>query len=98
MEDLPVPYYKQGQPYRPVSKNERGRKNGYFEVKNTVDIFPRTNGSVRRIFDINLEQSSHIETVCLLGRRKPDDTIKVSVNMDDYYQIRDAEEAEKNPS
>ena len=32
-----------------------------------------------------------------LGRfSKPDDTIKVSVNMDDYYQIRDAEEAEKN--
>ena len=28
-----------------------------------------------------------------MGRRKPDDTIKVSVNMDDYYQIRDAEEA-----
>ena len=40
----------------------------------------------------------NVETVCLLGRRKPDDTIKVSVNMDDYYQIRDAEEAEKNPS
>lgn len=43
-------------------------------------------------------QTIHVETVCLLGRRKPDDTIKVSVNMDDYYQIRDAEEAEKNPS
>ena len=42
--------------------------------------------------------SVHVETVCLLGRRKPDDTIKVSVNMDDYYQIRDAEEAEKKPS
>ncbi len=48
-----------------------------------VDMFPAT---------------VHVETVCLLGRRKPDDTIKVSVNMDDYYQIRDAEEAEKNPS
>lgn len=48
-----------------------------------IDLFPGTN---------------HVETVCLLGRRKPDDTIKVSVNMDDYYQIRDAEEAEKNPS
>ena len=42
-------------------------------------------------------QTVHVETVCLLGRRKPDDTIKVSVNMDDYYQIRDAEEAEKTP-
>ncbi|MCM1308553.1 MAG: 23S rRNA (uracil(1939)-C(5))-methyltransferase RlmD [Butyrivibrio sp.] len=48
-----------------------------------VDMFPATGG---------------VEAVCLLGRRKPDDTIKVSVNMDDYYQIRDAEEAEKNPS
>lgn len=48
-----------------------------------VDMFPGT---------------VHVETVCLLSRRKPDDTIKVSVNMDDYYQIRDAEEAEKNPS
>ncbi|MBQ9060306.1 MAG: 23S rRNA (uracil(1939)-C(5))-methyltransferase RlmD, partial [Firmicutes bacterium] len=46
----------------------------------------------------NFPWTRHVETVCLLGRRKPDDTIKVSVNMDDYYQIRDAEEAEKNPS
>ena len=47
---------------------------------------------------IRLLKQNIVETVCLLGRRKPDDTIKVSVNMDDYYQIRDAEEAEKNPS
>ncbi len=47
---------------------------------------------------IGLDNGEHVEIVCLLGRRKPDDTIKVSVNMDDYYQIRDAEEAEKNPS
>ncbi|MSS14897.1 recombinase family protein [Porcincola intestinalis] len=44
-----------------------------------------------------LDSEQHVETVCLLGRRKPDDTIKVSVNMDDYYQIRDAEEVEKKP-
>ncbi len=60
------------------------RGNGYeVEKVRAVDQFPHT---------------VHVETVCLLGRRKPDDTIKVSVNMDDYYQIRDAEEAEKNPS
>lgn len=59
-----------------------------------VDMFPQT----AELSDIKMNVSSHVETVCLLGRRKPDDTIKVSVNMDDYYQIRDAEEAEKNPS
>ena len=48
--------------------------------------------------EIGLDNENTVETVCLLGRRKPDDTIKVSVNMDDYYQIRDAEEAEKTPS
>ena len=56
-----------------------------------VDLFPCC-------VDIHGIVSTHVETVCLLGRRKPDDTIKVSVNMDDYYQIRDAEEADKNPS
>lgn len=60
-----------------------GERGYRLEKVRAVDMFP---GSV------------HVETVCLLGRRKPDDTIKVSVNMDDYYQIRDAEEAEKNPS
>lgn len=55
--------------------------------------------AVRRVRGIDqFGECVHVETVCLLGRRKPDDTIKVSVNMDDYYQIRDAEEAEKNPS
>lgn len=68
------------------SKDTRGRdKTGRYRVVEITpyDMFPFTN---------------HVETVCLLSRRKPDDTIKVSVNMDDYYQIRDAEEAEKNPS
>ena len=47
-------------------------KNGYFEVKKAIDIFPRTNGSIRRIIDINLEQSSHVECVCCLSNRGPD--------------------------
>ena len=55
-------------------------------------------GNVDNGIFIHATHPRHVETVCLLGRRKPDDTIKVSVNMDDYYQIRDAEEAEKNPS
>ena len=43
-------------------------------------------------FDINLEQSSHVETVCLLSNRKPDTTVKLSVDMDDYYRIKDGKE------
>lgn len=67
-----------------IRKRRDYRDSGYHVAEMTpVDMFPFT---------------EHVETVCLLGRRKPDDTIKVSVNMDDYYQIRDAEEAEKNPS
>lgn len=31
--------------------------------------------------DINLEQSSHVETVCLLSQRKPDTTIEVDLDI-----------------
>ena len=37
--------------------------------------------------DVLGEQSSHVETVCLLGKRKPDTTVKLSVDMEDYYHI-----------
>lgn len=42
-----------------------------------VDMFPFTSG---------------IETVCLLSNRKPDTTVKLSVDMDDYYRIKDGKE------
>ena len=29
----------------------------------------------------------HVETICLLSNRKPDTTVKLSVDMDDYYRI-----------
>jgi site-specific DNA recombinase len=66
-------------------------------IRNIVFNFPMPVKG-KEITALPLESESTVETVCLLGRRKPDDTIKVSVNMDDYYQIRDVEEAEKNPS
>lgn len=43
-----------------------------------LDMFPHTSG---------------IETVCLLSNRKPDTTVKISVDMEDYRRIRDAEKA-----
>ena len=42
-----------------------------------VDMFPGT---------------VHCETVCLLSNRKPDTTVKLSVDMDDYYRIKDGKE------
>lgn len=54
--------------------------NGY-ELKKVcgVDQFPQT---------------VHVETVCLLSNRKPDTTVKLSVDMDDYYRIINGKDAE----
>lgn len=38
--------------------------------------------------------SCHVETVCLLGKRKPDTTVKIGIDMEDYRRIRDEEKAE----
>lgn len=40
-----------------------------------VDMFPFT---------------SHVETVCLLSNRKPDTKVRVDVDLEDYYRIKDA--------
>lgn len=37
-------------------------------------------------------ETVHCEVVCLLGRQKPDTTVKLSVDMDDYYRIKDGKE------
>lgn len=45
----------------------------------------------------NFAMTAHVETVCLLSNRKlkPDTYIKLSLDMEDYYRIKDAEK-EKN--
>ena len=54
---------------------------GYEMVKvQPVDQFPMT---------------VHIETVCLLSNRKADSHIKLSLDMDEYYDIIEKEQAEK---
>ena len=55
-----------------------------------VDMFPQTNV----LSDIKMNVSSHVETVCLLGKRKPDTTVKIGIDMEDYRRIRDEEKAE----
>lgn len=56
----------------------RGR--GYEVMRGCpVDLFPET---------------VHVETVCLLGKRKPDTMVKIGIDMEDYRRIRDEGKAE----
>ena len=43
--------------------------------KRQVDMFP---------------WSGHVETVCLLSNRKPDTKVRIDVDLEDYYRIKDA--------
>lgn len=52
-----------------------------------VDMFPQTNV----LSDIKMNVSSHCETVCLLSNRKPDTKVRVEVDLEDYYRIKDEE-------
>ena len=50
--------------------------NGYELRKiRAVDMFPMT---------------VHVETVCLLSNRKPDTKVRIDVDLEDYYRIKDA--------
>lgn len=44
------------------------------------DLFPRT---------------AHVETVCLLSNRKPDARVKIDVDLEDYYRIKDEQKKNK---
>lgn len=43
--------------------------------------------------DIIIIHSTNVETVCLLGKRKPDAKVKIGIDMDDYYRIRENAES-----
>lgn len=38
--------------------------------------------------------TTHVETVVLLSHKKPDTTVKIGIDMEDYRRIRDEEKAE----
>ena len=46
------------------------------------DMFPHTG-------DIHAGVSGHVETVCLLSNRQPDTKVRVDVDLEDYYRIKD---------
>ena len=42
---------------------------------------------------IRLLNENTVETVCLWGKRKPDAKVKIGIDMDDYYRIRENAES-----
>jgi 23S rRNA (uracil1939-C5)-methyltransferase len=38
----------------------------------------------------NFPMTKHVETVCLLSNRKPDTKVKIDVDLEDYYRIKDS--------
>ena len=47
----------------------------------------------REIQELCWDNESTVETVCLLGKRKPDTKVKIGIDMDDYYRIRENAES-----
>ena len=48
---------------------------------------------IEKDMKISLDNDKHVETVCLLGKRKPDAKVRIGIDMDDYYRIRDNAES-----
>ncbi|MFR6131936.1 MAG: hypothetical protein ACLUIU_14870, partial [Lachnospiraceae bacterium] len=68
------------------------RKDGSW-IKKIVFNFPvPVDGE--EVKELPLETETTVETVCLLSNRKPDTTVKLSVDMDDYYRIINGKDAE----
>lgn len=62
-------------------------------IRNIVFNFPvPVNG--QEVKELPLETGTTLETVCLLSNRKPDTTVKIGIDMEDYRRIRDEEKAE----
>lgn len=62
-------------------------------IKNINLTFPvYYDGQVGK--QIRMPDENTVETVCLLGRRKPDTTVKLEVDMEDYHRIKDGKKPE----
>ncbi len=47
-------------------------------------------------YDVDLFcNTRHVETVCLLSNRKPDARVKIDVDLEDYYRIKDEQKKNK---
>ena len=64
-----------------------------FGVNEMFPLTSKMNDKFLLTQDINSGVSGHVETVCLLGKRKPDAKVKIGIDMDDYYRIRENAES-----
>ena len=59
-----------------------------------LEYFTKHGYDVKKIQPVDMFSfTDHCETVCLLGKRKPDDKVRMSIDMDDYYRIREKAES-----
>ena len=62
-------------------------------IRKIIFNFPvPVNGA--EVKELPLENETMVETVCLLGKRKPDTMVKIGIDMEDYRRIRDEGKAE----
>ena len=52
----------------------------------------------QEIKNLPLESESTVETVCLLGNRKPDTKVRIDVDLEDYYHIKDRQKKDDPPN
>ena len=45
----------------------------------------------KEIYELDWDNESTVETVCLLSNRKPDSYVHLNLKMEDYYRIKDAQ-------
>lgn len=62
-------------------------KETWEEGKNPIKEIKYAFPVSKEVMDALRENVASVETVCLLGKRKPDSTVKLSVDMDDYYRM-----------
>lgn len=56
-----------------------------------LEVFLARGYAVERICCVDMFPGTvHVETVCLLSNRKPDTKVRIDVDLEDYYRIKDA--------
>ena len=59
-----------------------------------LEYFTKHGYDVKKIQPVDMFSfTDHCETVCLLSKRKPEDKVRISIDMDDYYRIREKAES-----